>query len=531
MILLATVLYSLLCAAAQDLARDFEKAAFLARHNGSYGYGMPNFENFVQSELGGRLQGDVYLDYAASGLYTDTQINEQAADLKQHLYGNPHSLSSSAIRSSDAIEAVRAQVLAFLGTSPADYEVVFTRSCTDSLRLVADTLPWEAGGSKFTYLLQNHNSVLGIRDVARSRSAAAGPITPEEVDDWLEGLAANDTPSSSTVEPLSLFAYPAEENFAGRMFPLQWAAKVASRKGELRRWRVLLDAAKFSASHPLNLTEAPADFVTLSFYKLFGYPTGVGALILKSDVASELKKCYWGGGTVTVAGAGRTAEDDLRLFKARACERFEDGTVAFLGIAALKHGFSALHRVGGMAAIERHTAVLAAHLHEALCSLRHANGELVVLMYSGEHVAPNSRVESAQGPIVNFNVMRPDGSIVSHIDVMASAAEAGLHIRAGAHCNPGAASSALGLSPEAVARVAEDPAMQGCGLGPAFVKASDGAASSHEQPLPDFLRKMEGLKQPEMDLPLGSVRVSIGYLSTYDDVRAFVAFVQRQYQA
>lgn len=55
----------------------------------------------------------------------------------------------------------------------------------------------------------------------------------------------------------------------------------------------------------------------------------------------------------------------------------EDGTVAFLGIAALKHGFDALQRVGGMAPIERHTSCLASELHQMLLALRHTNGEPV----------------------------------------------------------------------------------------------------------------------------------------------------------
>ena len=84
-----------------------------------------------------------------------------------------------------------------------------------------------------------------------------------------------------------------------------------------------MDAAKFTASHPLNLTEAQPDFVTLSFYKLFGYPTGVGALVLRSETAAELKKHYWGGGTVSIAGAGRTASDDVKVFKGRIAEKFE----------------------------------------------------------------------------------------------------------------------------------------------------------------------------------------------------------------
>eukprot|EP00438_Fugacium_kawagutii_P018075 Skav224941 [mRNA] locus=scaffold1474:136965:137851:- [translate_table: standard] len=132
-----------------------------------------------------------------------------------------------------------------------------------------------------------------------------------------------------------------------------------------------MDAAKFTASHPLNLTEAQPDFV-------FGYPTGVGALILRSDTAFELKKHYWGGGTVSIAGAGRTASDDVKVFKGRIAEKFEDGTVAFLGIASLKHGFTALELVGGMAAVEKHTSCLASELHHQLVDLKHSNGNPVV---------------------------------------------------------------------------------------------------------------------------------------------------------
>ena len=108
-------------------------------------------------------------------------------------------------------------------------------------------------------------------------------------------------------------------------------------QGRLKNWRVLMDAAKFTASHPLNLTEAQPDVVTLSFYKLFGYPTGVGALVIRSATASELKKHYWGGGTVSIAGAGRTASDDVKVFKGRIAEKFEVGHCA-LHEGGLKFG-------------------------------------------------------------------------------------------------------------------------------------------------------------------------------------------------
>ena len=56
------------------------------------------------------------------------------------------------------------------------------------------------------------------------------------------------------------------------------------------RWMVLIDAAKGCVTQPPDLSLYPADFVVISFYKLFGYPTGLGALIIRNDAAKLLKK-------------------------------------------------------------------------------------------------------------------------------------------------------------------------------------------------------------------------------------------------
>lgn len=49
---------------------------------------------------------------------------------------------------------------------------------------------------------------------------------------------------------------------------------------EAHQWKVMLDAAAFVPTQPLDLTQFPADFVSISFYKMFGYPTGLGALLV-----------------------------------------------------------------------------------------------------------------------------------------------------------------------------------------------------------------------------------------------------------
>jgi molybdenum cofactor sulfurtransferase len=102
------------------------------------------------------------------------------------------------------------------------------------------------------------------------------------------------------------------------------------------------------------LTKFPADFVTLSFYKIFGYPTGLGALIIRNgtknknspltspDNASILKKTYFGGGTV----AATLSDEHFSVPREGISERFEDGTISFLNITSLKYGFQAIQKFG-----------------------------------------------------------------------------------------------------------------------------------------------------------------------------------------
>ena len=43
----------------------------------------------------------------------------------------------------------------------------------------------------------------------------------------------------------------------------------------------------------------------LSYYKIFGYPTGLGALLVRKRAMSLLRKRYFGGGAVSVSVADR----------------------------------------------------------------------------------------------------------------------------------------------------------------------------------------------------------------------------------
>ena len=141
--------------------------------------------------------------------------------------------------------------------------------------------------------------------------------------------------------------------------------------------------------------------------------------------ADLMRKTFWGGGTVALASS--TA--DFHVLKCRASDKFEDGTLPFLDIISLQHGFDFLERtLGGVAAVQPHVHALTVHLFERLSALRHGNGAPVVTIF-GAHGHPNA--DLVQGGIVNFEVLDARGGEVSYREVEKRAAAAGFHIRAG----------------------------------------------------------------------------------------------------
>lgn len=155
---------------------------------------------------------------------------------------------------------------------------------------------------------------------------------------------------------------------------------------------------------------------------------------MRTDNAETLRKTFWGGGTVELA----TSAEPFHVLKCRPSDKFEDGTVAFLDIIALRHGFDFLeHTLGGVAEVQKHVHALTRYSYARLSSLRHANGAPMVLLF-GNHAYPAA--DHMQGGILNFEVLDETGAEVSYKLVEKRAAAAGLHIRAGAlllSCNSG----------------------------------------------------------------------------------------------
>ena len=183
-----------------------------------------------------------------------------------------------------------------------------------------------SGRSVFCYLEDNHTSVVGMRETAACRGAKvvcathSNLISNPELDKThrhetlTNGEATSDSSltkgtltsgADSFVPPRHLFAYPAQSNFCGRKYPLSWIQDIPNKQLVFKglpplsgSWLVALDAASLVSTSPLDLSSFPAHFVALSFYKMFGFPTGLGALLVRRDCWGLLEKSYYGGGTV-----------------------------------------------------------------------------------------------------------------------------------------------------------------------------------------------------------------------------------------
>jgi molybdenum cofactor sulfurtransferase len=88
-----------------------------------------------------------------------------------------------------------------------------------------------------------------------------------------------------------LFIYPAESNYSGKKFPLDWSEKYQrinqNSNSNGFQWKTLLDASSFISCNQLDLSKYPFDFVTFSFHKLFGYPSGLGGLLIRKGLSKD----------------------------------------------------------------------------------------------------------------------------------------------------------------------------------------------------------------------------------------------------
>jgi molybdenum cofactor sulfurtransferase len=146
-----------------------------------------------------------------------------------------------------------------------------------------------------------------------------------------------------------------------------------------------------------------------------------------------------------------------------------------------------------MRTIASHTSRLAKDMATRLSGLRHNNDIAMIRLYS------NFSDGRSQGPVIAFNVLRADGTIVSCSEVGKLADEHKIYLRTGSLCNPGGTAIELGWTTGELRQAFE-------------------ARHRCSNPESIVLGKATGV-----------VQVSLGMHNTDADVRLFVRFIVRTF--
>jgi len=342
----------------------------------------------------------VYLDNGATALKPQSVIDAEISylrDTSANIHRGVYELSE---RATEHFDAAREKVRRFIG-APADGEVVFTKSATEAINIVA--FSWgganlKPGDEILTSEVEHHANLIPWQEVAARTGARlrfvelgpAGEITVEAV-------------AAALTDRTRIVALTGMSNVTGFMPPVAEITRLVHERGAL----VCVDGAQLVSHHPVSVSELDVDFLSFSGHKMCG-PTGIGVLYGRKEILDRMPPLLYGGDMI------------VRVFKDRAKykdapDRFETGTPNISGVIALGAAVDYLSGIG-MAAIAEHEEAL---LDYALERLAGVDG---VVLYGPRNVR-------RRGGILSMNV----GDIHPH-DVGTILDSEGIAVRTGFHC-------------------------------------------------------------------------------------------------
>jgi len=359
---------------------------------------FPIFERTIRD--GKKL---VYLDSGATSQKPWSVIDAESNFYKFNnaaVHRGAHQLAEEA---TDAYEGARLKVANFLGAQ--EEQIVFTKSATESLNLIAYAMGNAEPGSRFALTpsnrivvteMEHHANLIPWQQLAARTGASLSwfEVTPD-------GRLDLSNIDSVITEGTKVVALTHQSNVLGTINPLDAIVKRAHEVGAV----VVLDACQSVPHMPLNVKQLGVDFVTFSGHKAVG-PTGVG--VLWSSLLNELPPFLFGGSmieTVTMTSATW----------APAPRKFEAGVPNMAQAVGLGAAIDYLSTIG-MDVIFKHEVELTGYLIKGLLDIP----ELSI-------VGPNNT--DSRGGSVSFTV----GQIHPH-DLGQYLDSQGVAVRTGHHC-------------------------------------------------------------------------------------------------
>ena len=284
-----------------------------------------------------------FLDSAAS-TQKPRQVLDRMRAFYEHEYANVHrGVYRLAELATEGFEGARRTVASFLN-APSEKEIVFTRSATEAINLVA--YAWgldNLGPGDLVVIteLEHHSNFVPWQFIAHRTGAGFRHIPIDDQGelqlDALEGIAREGS--------VKVVANNLVSNTLGTINPVQALAAWAHEQGAI----MVVDAAQAAPHRVVDVQALGADFVAVSSHKLCG-PSGIGALWGKRELLEAMSPFNLGGEMIRSVGLDRTTFNELPY-------KFEAGTPAIgeaVGFGAAIDYVSAV----GLDAIEHHEHVL-----------------------------------------------------------------------------------------------------------------------------------------------------------------------------
>jgi cysteine desulfurase/selenocysteine lyase len=339
----------------------------------------------------------VYLDNAASAQKPDAVIDGMANQMRT-AYANVHrGLHTLANETTEAFEAARETVRAFLN-APSTDNVIFTKGSTEGINLVASALAAriQPGDEIVLTIMEHHSNIVPWHFLRERQGAVLRWVGLHE-----DGSLDMDAMRAAIGPKTKMVALTHMSNVLGTVTDVAAVTRLAHAAGA----EILIDGSQAAVHLPLDVQAIGCDWYVITGHKLYG-PTGIGALYGTSEALARARPYQGGGEMIEVVATDRVTYNT-------APHKFEAGTPPILEAIGLG---AALRWLG-----QFDKAEVAAHEHAVYTRAREALRGINGLKVHGE--------SAGKGAVLSFSL---EGA---HPHDLAQILDRyGVAIRAGHHC-------------------------------------------------------------------------------------------------